>query len=266
MVWWGRLLNNNLNISRRQQSLTPGREVELFTFDASSIPTLDGTGVGGLYRFCSRAINGTTVLFGGNVYTGIGIEAEGFETAGKGRLPSPKLRISNIDLWASTLINSLGDPLGATITRFLTFDRYLDNGEQPDSAAIFLPQIFVIERKISQTREYVEFELSASMDQAGTFLPKRQILRDNCTHVYRRWNVSAGEFDYSSATCPYVGSDTIQGGAEDPYFDVDDESTTDPARDVCGKRLNSCKLRFESQGLPLPTRAFPGVARIRQRR
>ena len=259
-------MTSNASLLQRQQSLTPGTAVELFVFDATMIRNKAGTEYGSLYRFCSKATNGTSVLFGGNTYTGIGIEAEGFEVSGKGRLPSPKLRISNIDLWASTVINSLGDPLGAKITRFLTFDRYLDAGTEPDSAAIFLPQIFNVERKVSQTREFVEFELSASMDQAGRMLPKRQILRDNCTHIYRRWDAVAGEFDYSKATCPYVGSDTIQGGDEDPYFTVTDKSTTDPAEDRCGKRLTSCKLRFESQSLPLPTRAFPGVGRIRTRR
>lgn len=260
-------MTSNASLQARQQSLTPGVELELFEFDASALKTLDGTGVGNLYRFCSsyRVTTGT-VSFGGNTYTPIAIEAEGFETKGKGTLPTPKLRIANIDLWATTIINSLGDPLGARITRFLTFDRYLDDGEEPDGEAVFFPQIFVVERKSSMTREFVEFELSASMDQAGRMLPRRQILRDNCTHIYRRWDSVAGEFDYSKATCPYVGSDTIEGGTETPYFTVEDEATDDATRDVCGKRLNSCKLRFESQGLPLPTRAFPGVARIRVRR
>lgn len=251
-------MTTNTSLLARQQSLTPGVEIELFVLDASMLKTLDGSAFGNTYRFCSSYnVSTGSVSFDGNLYTPIAVEAEGFEVSGKGRLPTPKLRIANTDLWGTTLINSLGDPIGAKVTRFLTFDRYLDGGVEEDGTAIYLPQIFVIERKVSQTREFIEFELSASMDQAGRMLPKRQILRDNCTHIYRRWDATAEDFDYSKATCPYT--DTLS-------FTNEDQTTDDDSLDSCGKRLNSCKLRFEGQGLPLPTRAFPGVARIRVRR
>jgi lambda family phage minor tail protein L len=259
----------NASLQRRQQSLTPGVEVELFELDLTTIPQLDGAGFGSLYRFCSSYRESTrTVVFNGNTYTPIAIMAEGFEVSGKGRLPNPKLVMSNTDLLVTTILTSLGDILGAKVTRFLTFDRYLDDGEEPDGEATFLPQIYVVERKVKQTRLAVEFELSAAMDQAGRLLPKRQILRDACTHIYRRWDGSA--FDYDNATCPWSGSDESPGGTETPYFTREDVATDFPELDDCGKRLNSCKVRHNHTSLaaplPLPTRAFPAVARIRQRR
>lgn len=257
----------NSNIRRSQQSLTPGAAIHLYELDFSSIPNLLGTGYGSLYRFCSSADVATQqVSFGGNIYTTIEMESEGFESSGKGRLPTPRIRISNVALWGSTLINALGDPYGARVTRYMTFDCYLDDGSTPDSEAVFLPQIFLIERKTAQNKRYIEFELSASIDQEGRMLPGRQILRDACTHVYRRWDATAGEFDYSQATCPYVGSDTLPGGEEGPYYTDANEPTSDPAEDVASKSLDCCKVRFQSLGLPLPTRAFPGVAKIRGRR
>lgn len=261
-------MTTNANLLRRQQSLTPGREIQLFTLDLSSIAKLDGSGYGSTYRFCSSYRESSrTITFNSLIYTPLALEATGFETLGKGVLPSPKLKIANTNLEITTIIQELGDPVGARFTRFLTFDCYLDDGATPDPEAMFLPQIYLIERKVKETRQMVEFELSASMDQAGRMLPKRQVLRDACSHIYRRWNGSA--FDYSKATCPWVGAG-LGGDLEAPYFLNDDTETDDPSLDNCGKRTQSCKVRHAPEDgsirLDLPTRAFPGVARIRARR
>ena len=90
------------------------------------------------------------------------------------------------------------------------------------------------------------------MDQEGRKLPGRQVLKDACTHIYR-FPDGMGDFDYTNATCPYVGTD---------YFEATGASTNDPALDKCGKKLSDCRLRFGQHGV-LPTRAFPGVARVR---
>lgn len=262
-------MTQNANLQRRQQSLTPGREIQLFTLDTTSIEKLDKTGYGSTYRFCSSFRESSrTVTFNSLIYTPIAIQATGFETLGKGVLPSPRLQIANTNLEITTIIQELGDPVGARLTRFLTFDRYLDDGSEPDPEAMFLPQIYLIDRKVKETRKMVEFELSASMDQAGRMLPKRQILRDACTHIYRRWPGSA-PFDISAATCPWIGNG-IGPDTEGPYFLNDDTETEDPSLDNCGKRLRSCEVRHAPDDgtirLDLPTRAFPGVARIRARR
>lgn len=263
-------MTSNASLLRRQQSLTPGREIQLFTLDTSAIQKLDGSGYGSTYRFCSSFRESSrTVTFNSLIYTPIAIEATGFETLGKGVLPSPRLKIANTNLEMTTIIQELGDPVGARLTRFLTFDRYLDDGSEPDPEAMFLPQIYLIDRKVKETRMMVEFELSASMDQAGRMLPKRQILRDACTHIYRRWDSVEEEFDYSKVTCPWVGAG-LGGDTEAPYFLNDDVETDDPSLDNCGKRLRSCEVRHApddgSIRLDLPTRQFPGVARIRARR
>jgi len=261
-------MTQNASLLRRQQSLTPGREVQLFTLDTSSIPRLDGSGYGGVYRFCSSYRESSrTITFNGLTYAPIAIEATGFETLGKGVLPSPRLKIANTGLEITTVIQELGDPVGARLTRFLTFEPYLDDGSDPDPEAMFLPQVYLIDRKVKETRQMVEFELSASMDQAGRMLPKRQILRDACSHIYRRWNGS--EFDYSKATCPWQGAQ-LGGDPEGPYYLNDDTETDDPSLDNCGKRLRSCEVRHAPEDgsirIDLPTRAFPGVARIKARR
>jgi lambda family phage minor tail protein L len=44
--------------------------------------------------------------------------------------------------------------------------------------------------------------------------------------------------------------------------DANDAATSDSTKDVCGKRLTSCKLRF-GQNNPLPYGGFPAAALTR---
>lgn len=243
-------------ITAAQQQLAPGRLVELFDFDA--------TNLGGIqYHWCSAFKETGDIVWRGITYARLPIIADGFEVSGKGQLPKPTLKISNIALLASAMINEIGDPLGATVTRWLTFSQFLDGGQSADANQHFIPQIFVVERKKSQDEIGVEYELSASIDQEGRMLPGRQIVRNYCGHRYRRWEATLGAFDYSQATCPYAGSDNAQGGTEGPYFDQTDAAVADPSDDSCGKRLASCKCRFGANSA-LPFRGFPGAGRIRR--
>lgn len=234
-----------MTIEESKQSLSAGKRVELFDFDAREIG-------GNLYNFVSSFKESGNIRWKGLIYTPIPIKADGFEVSSQGTLPTPRLQISNILLIPGSIINSMGDPLGAKITRWVTFEQYLDDGASPSADDYLTPQVFYVERKVSQNRVYVEFELSSIMDQHGRQLPKRQVLRDACPLIYRQFDSDANAFDYSKATCPYAGSS---------MFKANGDITTDPSQDRCGKRLTECKKRFGSD--PLPFGGFPGVARIR---
>ncbi len=247
-------------ITGAQQQLSPGRLVELFDFDVSKLG-------GGVYRFCSSFKETGDLTWRGMTYAPLPVIAEGFEVSGKGQLPKPTLKLSNVALVGSALISEFGDPLGAKVTRWLTFSEFLDGGAYADENQHFIPQIFVVERKKTQNAVMVEFELSASIDQEGRMLPGRQIVRNYCGHRYRRWDAATGQFDYVDATCPYAGSDSVEGGAgpETPYFDATGTPVAEnqPEKDTCGKKLSDCKLRF-GRNAELPFRGFPGVGRIRR--
>jgi lambda family phage minor tail protein L len=144
------------------------------------------------------------------------------------------------------------DLLGGHLYRYRTFKKYLDGESHADSNIYFPEDIYVLDKKTGHNKIFIEWELSAYLDFQGTYIPKRQIIRDTCTHVYRTWSVD--EFDYTNATCPYTGSD---------YFKRDG-SVTDADLDECGKKLSDCILRFGETG-DLPTRAFPMVSRVRIR-
>ena len=233
-----------MTLSEDKHNLTPGRRVELFDFTSTD-------------RFTFHWIAGNAetqpVRWRGADYAPLPIEASGFDVTGQGRFPRPKLKISNILLVPGAIINEFGDPLGAQVTRWVTFAHYLDGAPGADPAQHFLPQVFRVERKVSHNRVFIEFELASLIDQEGAMLPGRQVLRDTCTHVYRVYDPDTDTFDYTQATCPYAGT---------VYFRRDGVRTSVASQDACDKTLRSgCKLRFGTDALPF--RGYPAVAKLR---
>lgn len=230
-------------IVRESQGLTQQALVTLFEIDARDWDA-------GVLRFTSQTdAAGETIRFNGYDYVPAPIEADGFEWNGRGTLPTPTLRLSIIDVSIVSMLLSTNDLVGAPVKRVRTFAHHLDNGSDPDPEATFPAEHYHIERKSEETRSTIEFELSIELDQEGRQIPARQCLRDTCTHSYRYWNGT--RFVYEGVSCPYTGS---------KCFDQQGYSTTDKAKDVCGKRLSDCRARF-GENSPLPTRAMPGLAR-----
>ena len=206
----------------------------------------------GILRFAPYPVDGGPVRFNGYEYQPVPIKAEGFEWNGQGTLPRPTLTVTAMELAFLSLVISADDLVGAPVKRLRTYRRHLDDGTAPDPEALFPIDYYVIERKASQNRRQIQFELSVQMDQEGRMIPHRQILRDSCTHRYRWWD--GAQYRYEGVTCPYSGSGEWEADGSDALPGM--------GRDVCGKRLSDCRLRFGQAGV-LPTRAFPGVGRVR---
>ena len=164
------------------QKPTPSSIIELFILQLDSVIH----GASTIYRFHSGAsqnANGS-VVFAGQAYTKMPMEATGFQYNSK-QLPRPTLRVSNILGTFTTILLTLPMGLeGAKVTRRRTLLRYLDavnfpggnSPYTPDSTALFPDEVYIIDRKSTETREVVEFELAAKMDVMGVRLPKRQVL------------------------------------------------------------------------------------------
>ena len=171
------------------QKINPSAIIELFTITTDA--ALHGSAQ--TYRFH----NGTNlnanadIIWAGNQYLKMPIQAEGFAFQ-KGQLPRPTLTISNaLGTITAILLNvnqvTTGNDLtGATVTRIRTLARYLDavnfsGGTNPlgtpDPTAEFPQEIYKIDRKSSENREVVQFELAAVFDLAGIRAPKRQCTR-----------------------------------------------------------------------------------------
>ena len=96
----------------------------------------------------------------------------------------------------------------------------------------------MVEQKTNETKLSVTFQLAVPFDLEGRSLPGRRLLREQCQWIYR-----------DNIGCHYSGAS---------YWDASDNSVGTLAQDVCGKRLESCRLRFGS-GSRLPFGGFPGL-------
>ena len=225
--------------------LNPSAIIELFELRLDN--TLHGSA--DVYRFHAGANASITgnVVFGGNAYTRIPIKADGFELTNTGSLPRPKLTISNLDGTMTTLLllvnaTTAGNDLGgAEVRRIRTLKKFLDGEATADPNAKFPDERWFVDRKASESRDNVTFELASKFDLAGQKLPKRQVVANVCQWVYR------------STECSYTGTD---------YYDVNGNEVTTAAQDVCGKRVSSCKLRFGANA-ELPFGSCPGAGLVR---
>jgi lambda family phage minor tail protein L len=213
------------------QKIAPSSVIELFELQLNTAQH----GSNDIYRFhAGTNLNSNgEVIWAGNTYLRLPIEAEGFEYTGKGTLPRPRIRVSNILGTITIILASLPNGLeGAKITRLRTLARYIDGANfpggtnpygTPDSSALMPLEIYYVDRKISETRDVVEFELASAFDLAGIRAPKRQCISNICQWVYK------------SAECSYTG-----------------------VLPTCDKSLDDCKAHFGSTA-ELPFGSFPGI-------
>ncbi len=177
------------------QPINPSAIIELFTLKLDS--TLHGAST--VYRFHAGSnmnANGQ-IVWDGNSYYRFPIQVSGFAFQ-NGQIPRPKLVISNGGNTGSSVANlsisaillnvnktTVGNDLtGATITRIRTLAKFIDadnfaDGQNAtaDPTAEFPREIYSVDRKSSENREVVEFELAAPTDLAGVRIPKRQCTR-----------------------------------------------------------------------------------------
>ena len=169
------------------QSINPSAIIELFTLQLDT--ALHGANT--IYRFHSGSnlnANGK-IVWAGNEYLRFPIQATGFAFQ-RGQLPRPKISISNAtNLISAILLNvnetTAGNDLtGAKVTRIRTLAKFIDavnfadgTNATADPNAEFPKEVYSIDRKATETRETVEFELAAPTDLAGIRIPKRQCTR-----------------------------------------------------------------------------------------
>ena len=221
--------------------LEPNAIIELFQLHLDA--TLHGTGdIFYFHNGVNAAVTGN-VVWNGQSYVRLPLEATGFDYSSSGSLPRPKLAVSNIGssitalLLQVNLITTGNDLGGAKVVRIRTLKKYLDGEAGADPHAKFPDEIWYVDRKSNENRAVVEFELASKFDLVGVMLPRRQIIANVCQWIYR-----GGE-------CGYTGSN---------YWNAQDQVVGTLALDACGKRIESCKLRFGATA-ELPFGSFPGA-------
>lgn len=228
-----------MSIATEVQNLAPSALIELFE--------LDLTALGGQIRCFHAGTNalGGDVVWQGQTYNRIPITAEGFEMRSQGSLPRPTMRLSNIQGAMAAEARAYNDFLGAKVTRHRTFARFLDavnfadGNPEADPTQALPDEVWFVDRKSSENVSTIEFELASALDMIGVQLPRRQIIQNTCTWLYRDGN------------CNYTGG---------PVADINNQPTNDLSQDKCAKNLAACKLRFGDGKLPFG--GFPGVGLV----
>ena len=231
-----------MSIAEELTKLTPSARIELFVVDATSLG-------GDVDRF----YNGTNALsqplvWQGETYFPMPIEAEGFEVRADGPAARPTIRVSNVGGLVGALAREYRNLQGATLLRKRTRAKYLDavnfaGGVNPsaDPTAHVADEVWRFDRVARRNRQLIEWELVSPVDLEGVMVPRRQIRVSVCGSVYR------------SAECGYAGG---------PVAKADDTPTSDPLLDKCSLHASGCKLRFGASA-ELPIDIFPGAGVLR---
>ena len=170
------------------QKINPSSIIELFSLELDN----ELHGNNNIYRFHAGVNESNSdIIWRGDVYTRFPVSAEGFEYTGTGQIPRPTFSVSNFLSTITALmvqVNTVtpgNDLNGSKFTRIRTMAKFLDainfiDGTNPygtPSADEFPKEIYYIDRKISEDRESVVFELVSKMDLVNLRLPRRQVTR-----------------------------------------------------------------------------------------
>lgn len=149
---------------------------------------------------------GGPITWQGQQYSPAPIEIEGVENDSKGGINRPTIKISNYyggnDRYFSSLLEEYDDFKNAEFFRKRTFLRFLDDvnfesGQNPFGKQDFSAQIseerFIVSQKVTETKMFVEFELTSPLDTESTKNTSRRIMARRCP------------FDYRGMGCGYNG-------------------------------------------------------------
>ena len=171
------------------QSINPSAIIELFTLTTTA--ALHGSATTHRFHNGTSLKDNGEIVWAGDTYQRFPIKAEGFAYQ-RGQLPRPTLTVSNaLGTITAILLNvnetTTGNDLtGATFTRIRTQARFIDAVNfpsnvnpygTPDPTAEYAREVFLIDRKSTENREVVVFELATASDMAGVRAPKRQCTR-----------------------------------------------------------------------------------------
>ena len=229
-------------LRRDEQKLSVVAQVELITIDARPIG-------GSQIRITPAPRNGAAVVYKGLSYQPLPLRITGVRYGGKGGAGEPTLEVAVEDTALLALVAADDNLTGAVVSRLTTMETYLDGAPGADTTQHWPEQKWRIETRIGRDEKTIRWRLASPLTLDGAMIPRRQALRDVCGWEYRRWSGTA--WVVSRAECPYRGA---------AYFDIQNRPTTDPARDVCNRRISGCQKRYPNNAV-LPFGGFVGLGR-----
>lgn len=146
--------------------------VELFVLDCTALG-------GSVYRFTNNTTAaGGSLSFGSVTYSAMPITTDGWDFTSTGTTPKPTLTISNVNKTLLGAVQSLGDLVGAKMTRYRTFEKYLDSGSSPDGTKYIGPDVYIVEQKTAHNKNLIQWQMTSIIDRMGMKIPRRQVLKD----------------------------------------------------------------------------------------
>jgi lambda family phage minor tail protein L len=167
--------------------LEPSAIIELYElyFDVQSEP----------FRFHGGTNNlSKEIIWNGNPYYPTGIEVEGFESNIMGRLPRPKITVSNGDYVISSILRDYSDFKNGKFVRIKVFLKHLDNENfddntnpfgNPNSFMYISKEKYIVSQKIMENKQIVQFELITPFDLESLQTATRAIYGRYCYWQYR---------------------------------------------------------------------------------
>ena len=198
--------------------LEPDTIIELFEVDLGEED--------GFYYF-HPGKNGTKdIIFNKRTYYSLPIEADGYEVRGDGQLPRPKLTIANAQGVFSDIIKKRGDLVGKEVIRKRVYLKFLDNENFPnninpfgipDPESRFDDDIYKINKKITENKYVIEFELVSPLELEDVKVPARVMIAGYCPWKYRGDGCLYGQRSDYKQTLPNKGM--VAGDTEDFFQD-----------------------------------------------
>ena len=211
------------------------------------------------------------IFWQGKTFFPAPIQAEGYEISSRGILPTPRLSMSSQSDQETEILSLIrrsirkyGDIVGAKVTRIRTYAKFLDKnnfadiakydgtdgsylsafpeGYEPDPYAELPRDIFFIERKASESKTAIVYELSSSLDVEGIKLPRRTVQSKKCGFAYRGCGCfyESAENALFDPSTPNIIPKTVPNEPDQPL----------PGPGTTSKLLAKCQIRDSELSLP----------------
>jgi lambda family phage minor tail protein L len=165
----------------------------------------------GYFRFHGSKNLKSNVIFKGKEYLFIPCEISNLEYSSEGKQNRPTLSIANVNNYISNLIKDRKDLIGKRFYRKKILTKDLDDinfggsnkntlGASSFSSFISI-DTFIIQKKNSENKDKVEFQLANILDLDGQTVPSRKVYNDICQWQYRSCGCNYGKLsDYNGPT------------------------------------------------------------------
>jgi lambda family phage minor tail protein L len=167
----------------------------------------------GYFRFHGSKNLKSNIIFKQKEYLFIPCEISNLEYSSEAKQNRPTLSIANINNYISNLIKDRKDLIGKRFYRKKILTKDLDDvnfggsnkntlGASSFSSFISV-DTFVIQKKNSENKDKVEFQLANILDLDGQTVPSRKVYNDICQWQYRGYGCNYGKLsNYDGPTIP----------------------------------------------------------------